>query len=134
MAMIRNGAAWGFLVLALLAAGGCAGSRPAEALNNLGNLVKLGNDAFVHRVRWQGETMSIIAKWYTGKAGNWKKLANRNATLDPQRLKEGYRVLIPRRLLITTADMPENFVRTFYRQPSLSTAEKEPIVPFGPKE
>lgn len=47
---------------------GCAGSHPRQALNNIDNLFSLRNNAFVHTVRWRGETMSIIAKWYTGKA------------------------------------------------------------------
>ncbi len=135
LATHRNAVTGGLLILLLLGVVACAASRPGAALNNLGNLAKLGDDAFVHHVRWQGETMSIIAKWYTGRAANWKKLANANARLNPERLEQGYRVLIPRPLLITTAAMPEDFVRKFYRQPaSLRSAEKDAIVPFGPKE
>jgi hypothetical protein len=110
---------------------GCAGG---QALNNIGNLVKLSNDGFVHKVRWQGETLSIIAKWYTGKAGNWKKLANTNAKFDPVRLQKGYKILIPRPLLKTTADMPEDFVRRYARRPAVSTAEEESVSLFGPRE
>jgi|GEM_PF-5991092 len=26
----------------------------------------------MHKVRWPGETLSVISQWYTGKARNWK--------------------------------------------------------------
>jgi len=29
---------------------------------------------FVHHVEWRGQTLGAIAKWYTGKFDNWKKL------------------------------------------------------------
>jgi len=130
----HNRVFWGLALLVLLTVSGCSGSRPGQALTNIGNLVKLSSDGFVHRVRWQGETMSIIAKWYTGSAGNWKKLANTNAKLDPVRLKKGYKILIPRPLLKTTADMPEDFVRRYARGPSLTARDETPITPFGPKD
>lgn len=122
---------WGLALFVFLAVNGCAGG---PALNNISNLVKLRNDGFVHRVRWQGETLSIIAKWYTGKAANWKKLANTNAKFDPVRLQKGYKILIPRPLLKTTANMPEGFVRRYAGRPAVTAPEEESVSLFGPRE
>ncbi|MBW1827611.1 MAG: LysM peptidoglycan-binding domain-containing protein [Deltaproteobacteria bacterium] len=44
---------------------------------------------YIHRVRWPGETLSIIAKWYTGRLKNWKVLSNANPTLDLNRIVIG---------------------------------------------
>ena len=40
---------------------------------------------FEHRVKWSGETLSLIAKWYTGSYGNWKAIAQANSGLNPNR-------------------------------------------------
>ena len=42
-----------------------------------------------HTVRWPGESMSLIAKWYTGSAKNWRKLAKANPRINPNRIKKG---------------------------------------------
>ena len=51
----------------------------------------------VHTVRWKGESLSIIAKWYTGEAGNWRLLAEHNPLKDPDRIGIGDRIAIPDR-------------------------------------
>ena len=68
------------------------------------------DDSYIHQVRWQGETLSIIAKWYTGNYRNWKTLAKLNPALNPDRIFVGNRILIPRNLLKTSQQMPPDFV------------------------
>lgn len=65
---------------------------------------------FVHQVRWRGETLSLIAKWYTGHYGNWKALAQANPGLNPDRIVLGNRIHIPPEMLITQKTLPRKVV------------------------
>jgi hypothetical protein len=64
----------------------------------------------VHRVRWSGESLSIIAKWYTGEFNNWKTLADFNPKVKPDRIWVGQEILVPEGLLKTREPMPKSFV------------------------
>jgi hypothetical protein len=63
-----------------------------------------------HTVNYQGETLSLIARWYTGQAGNWEALMDHNPDLDPRKLQIGDLVKIPQDLLIREDEMPKKFV------------------------
>jgi len=98
---------------------------------------------FAHTVRWSGETVSIIAGWYTGDIENWKALAQANPNINPNRIFEGNRILIPESLLKTREPMPKEFVDGFYSKskketprPKPGPSQKEGEEPklFGPKE
>ncbi len=65
---------------------------------------------YEHKVRWEGETLSLIAKWYTGSQKNWKVLAKDNSWLEPNNLSTGHKVFIARNLLKTKKPMPREFV------------------------
>jgi hypothetical protein len=65
---------------------------------------------FYHKVKYSGETLSIIAKWYTGDAENWQALTKANPKLDPKRINVGDKIRIPRKLLNTKRPMPRSFV------------------------
>jgi hypothetical protein len=71
----------------------------------------------VHTVRWPGESLSIIAKWYTGHLENWRAIARANPELDPDRITMGTKVRIPKDLLKTEDPMPQDFVSTFSAEP-----------------
>jgi LysM repeat protein len=94
-----------------------------------------------HTVRWPGETLSIIAKWYTGSLDNWKALANANPKLDPKRITMGTKIRIPEEMLQTTDPMPQDFVASFGQRPETSSTdqdkaeegEDEKPMLFGPK-
>jgi len=98
----------------------------------------------VHRVRYPGESVSIIAGWYTGDIENWKVLAEVNPNLNPNVINEGMKINIPESMLKTREPMPREFVDSFYpkarskskgtgsRDPSPAPADEEPIL-FGPK-
>jgi len=60
---------------------------------------------FIHRVNG-GETLSAIARWYTGKEDNWRRLAQVNPAIEPQRMRIGEQIHIPRDLLIRREPMP----------------------------
>jgi len=96
---------------------------------------------FTHTVRFGGETVSIIAGWYTGDIENWKALVEANSNIDPKRVLVGNKILIPEDLLKTREPMPQEFVDSFYKpkqekvqptKPGPSPAAEEPKL-FGPK-
>jgi len=65
---------------------------------------------FVHTVTHRGETLSSIAKWYTGKINNWKVISKLNANIIPRRMPIGAKITIPQELLKTTTQMTKEFV------------------------
>lgn len=97
-----------------------------------------------HKVRYPGESVSIIAGWYTGEIENWKILAEVNPDINPNVIYEGMTINIPESLLKTREPMTREYVDGFYpksRSKSKSTgsrgqtkapADEEPAL-FGPK-
>lgn len=92
----------------------------------------------VHWVRWPGESLSLIAKWYTGKLNNWKILADFNPKLKPDRIFVGEKILVPEGLLKTREPMPRSFVGQFARKSRKKTsplAKGDADLPlFGPRD
>lgn len=64
----------------------------------------------MHKVRWEGESLALVAKWYTGRPENWNAIAGANPTLDPKKIIVGNSIRIPSRLLITRKPMPKRFL------------------------
>ena len=108
---------------------------------------------FTHTVTLQGESLSIIAKWYTGDLKNWEILAQANPDINPNRIFKGDKIRIPRSMLVREDPMTQEFVDESQphpkRQPAATkqstekqTTEKpaaEPVAPeevplFGPKD
>lgn len=63
-------------------------------------------DYFEHTVRWRGESLSLIAKWYTGHFENWKALARANPNLNPNRIMVGNVIYIPQEMMKTKEFLP----------------------------
>jgi hypothetical protein len=61
---------------------------------------------FEHTVRWRGESLSLIAKWYTGHFENWKALARANPNLNPNRIIVGDVIDIPQEMMKTKELLP----------------------------
>jgi hypothetical protein len=85
---------------------------PADLLKTREPLPKNFNgedrqDFYKHTVHWPGESLSLIASWYTGSFQNWRKLAAANPRLDPNRIKNGNLVYIPPTLLKTRVPLPQ---------------------------
>ena len=111
-----------------------AGRPPADLLSG---------PMFVHKVRYPGESVSIIAGWYTGEIDNWKILAEVNPEINPNVIHEGMTIKIPESLMIKHEYMTREFVDSFYpklkskpkgagsgREPA-PAEEETPL--FGPK-
>ncbi len=80
----------------------------------------------VHIVQYPKETLSIVAKWYTGEIGNLESLANANPNIDPDHLFLGNEVFIPEHLVKTREPMPKEFISKFYQQPKKKRAPLKP--------
>ena len=65
-------------------------------------------DLIEHKVTYEGETLSLIALWYTGKA-NWEPLLKATPGLQSH-LHINDIVLIPKNLAILTDKMPKSFI------------------------
>jgi len=65
---------------------------------------------YLHTVKHSGETLSIIALWYTGNHRNWKEIAQANPDMKPNRIFPGNEILIPEGLLKTRDPLPKEFV------------------------
>jgi hypothetical protein len=80
---------------------------------------------YKHRVRWPGETLSIIAQWYTGSWKNWKALSNANPKLNPNRIFINDNILIPEDLLKSHKPMPLSFLSSSIRKKSVQSSQSK---------
>jgi hypothetical protein len=88
---------------------------------------------FVYRVEHDSDTLGEIARWYTGKYGNWQiltKPVNPDLTQCCSKLEIGREVKIPHHLVIRTDPMPapkksvsKPSTRLKAKTPSKATAE-----------
>jgi hypothetical protein len=72
-------------------------------------------DVILHTVQWQGESLTLIAAWYTGDPRNWTILAAINGGDGSDAVRASEVILIPKALLTTETHMPRAFV-DFYTQ------------------
>ena len=101
---------------------------------------KPSSSYYYHKVKYPGESLSIITKWYTGDVKNWRSVAKVNPKLNPNRITVGDKIRIPNKLLRTQKPMPRSFVvastkRKKSKPSTTSPDDKEPEVfeLFGPK-
>lgn len=95
--------------LALLLAVGCTSVYKEEVRPTR----SYSKNYFFHVVRYEGESLTLISRWYTGADKNAADLRRENryiAGVD-ESLPRGSRILIPRRLLQTMKLMPIGFIR-----------------------
>ena len=76
-----------------------------------------------HTVQWSGECLSLIAKWYTGSSSKWKTIAEANPELNPNSIRIGQKILIPKTLAKTEEPMPRSFLPS---SPSNNDRAKSP--------
>ena len=100
----------------------------------------------VHEVRFPGETLGIIAQWYTGSSKNWKRIHTCNRQLDADRIEIGSRINIPIELVVREAPLTRTAVTAAYRHHSgestthapaglkpVAESEKSPVSPQHPE-
>ena len=92
---------------------------------------------YVHVVRWQNETLSFIAEWYTASWQNWQALAKANPEIDPKRIKIGDGIRIPEALLKTRKSFEKpDLVRAIEVEVTSDTTKTPPgeVELFSPEE
>jgi hypothetical protein len=95
---------------------------------------------YVHTVKWAGETISIIASWYTGDIQNWKMLVEANPDINPNVVVAGQEINIPEHIMTTRSPMTKAHVDHYYHKPgkqrtrssSSGTKDEAPTL-YGPK-
>ena len=101
--------------------------------NNQGQTPLDPKTTHIHIVKYPGESLSIIAAWYTGDLQNWKKLAKANPGLNPARIFIGNRIRIPKSMIKKYNPMPQEFVNKFIGRKPRKTVKKAPVPPPAEK-
>jgi hypothetical protein len=83
-----------------------------------------GEVPYRHQVRFKGESIGILAEWYTGDVTNWRRVVAINKNIDPQKIEIGDVILIPRDIIIRKEPLTEEFCN-LKNQPS--SAAQDPI-------
>ena len=108
---IRKGLIGIILVLACMVLGCAYSSKEAKPTPSVEKAQPPEKSPyFVHKIRWPGETLSVIAMWYTGNFRNWRALAKANPKLNPNRMFCGSELVVPTDLLKTRKPLPKEFV------------------------
>lgn len=80
-----------------------------------GGMYEQGDDLYpggyyIHTVSLPDESISIIAKWYTGDLKKWQMLADCNPAINPNRIFLGNKIKIPRSVMVRQDPMTPQFV------------------------
>jgi hypothetical protein len=76
-----------------------------------------GQDVVEHVIQYPGETLALIAQWYTGSTANWTAILEYNEDLRPTALRLGQVVRIPAGMVDREEPLPESFVRRSLQRP-----------------
>lgn len=68
---------------------------------------KLPNASYAHTVTFPGETLAVLAEWYTGSRANASRLRTTSSTAANVPLKRGVTVTIPKNVLRNETPLPE---------------------------
>lgn len=61
-----------------------------------------------HTIKYSGETLGLISRWYTGSSDNWKKIQSANSNLNINAMKIGQTIRIPKNLVVNERSMPKS--------------------------
>lgn len=107
---------WAFLLVSFYC-GYLLPSDPATASASPDRTAKydapVATAAFQHVVRFKGESLSIVASWYTGSLDNWIKLAEANPSMNPNIISVGQKIEIPKELMVRTESLPIDYLDRF---------------------
>ncbi len=63
-----------------------------------------------HVVQYSGETMGVIAAWYTGSSANWPLIANANPQIQVKNIRIGNVIRIPENLVVKREPLTQEFL------------------------
>lgn len=82
-----------------------------------------------HTIAMQGETLAVIASWYTGDSQNWKAIAEANPELKPNKLRLGDVVRIPDFLVKKTDPLTKKAFQNLVKKTVKVEPKKEDVAP-----
>ena len=82
-----------------------------------------------HQVRYNGETLAIISKWYTGNPKNWREIVAVNDGLDPDRIFLDQVIRIPKRLAVKTEPFTLRDLREMQHKSVRPESAAQPLEP-----
>jgi len=88
-----------------------------------------GVPCYLHKVRWPEESLSVIARWYTGNEGNARILAKITPNLRTDDLRKGDVVFIPQELSRRTDSLTRSYARRFGKAPTPLKREAPKVAP-----
>lgn len=89
----------------------------------------LGVPCYLHAVRWPEETLSAIARWYTGSSRNARILAKVTPNLREGDLRKGDVVFVPLEISRRSDPMPHSYARRYGQAPPSATPAAPPNAP-----
>lgn len=88
-------------------------------------------DVFRYTIQYQGQTITHIASWYTGKQSNWSKIMAHNPGMEPRRLKVGDTVVIPSAMLVRRDAFPKSRLKMAASKLDERSKQKMPAPPVS---
>jgi hypothetical protein len=108
---LRTGMLGTCLCLILFPFSGCSDRSRENPPPPAQNTAPTEPEPLIHQVSYSGETLALIASWYTGKSTNWTLIRDANPGIRPQRINLGQRIVIPGNLVSERSPMPKKFVQ-----------------------
>ena len=105
----------------VLVCGGC--NTPGARTTEWSTAEPVNRPPFIHTIKYSGETLRIIAGWYTGDVSNWEALSDANPSIDFDKLIKGNRIFIPENMLERTEPLTQEFIDSYNNKSK--PAEKE---------
>ncbi len=115
MKEIRMAAVSSALVCSILGSFGCSQITPQDKprgaqTEQRPSPVAPKGTYYTHTIKWPGENLSRISRWYTGSDKNWLRILEANPSIDPKRIKIGDSILIPEDLMTTHEPLPKSYL------------------------
>lgn len=79
---------------------------------------------FQHQVMYQGETLGLISRWYTGRTENWHLILDHNPQINAHRIRSGDIIRIPESLISRTDPLPQSYVARAYKEKASDGAQQ----------
>lgn len=89
--------------------------RERNSVPRLAKITVLKNGGLVHSVTFPGESLSVIAAWYTGATSNTTLIAKANKITKDKVVKIGQSVTIPSKLVKNRKPLSQAFLRSALR-------------------
>ncbi|MCB0338513.1 MAG: LysM peptidoglycan-binding domain-containing protein [Bdellovibrionales bacterium] len=81
---------------------------------------------YLHTVKHEGETLALIAKWYSGDSANWTRISEYNGQIAGGVIHIGDRLRIPKSLFLASYPLPKSWlIRELNKQTKAGSAASD---------